>query len=67
MVDLEKKLIKLKGQVYAIASFEVWWLLEGMGLCTTLEEALETSKEKGNIGLRPVPVAVSAEGVYEQV
>lgn len=61
MVLLKERKIKLRGKVYDIEAFEVWWHVEHFGLFDKIEDALE----HGAI-CTPIPVAVSKD-MYEIV
>lgn len=68
MVDLAKKTIRLQGRDFRIQEYGTWWLVEGLGLFSSLEEvAREIPADALNlINVRPVPVAISDQaGVYE--
>jgi hypothetical protein len=62
MIDFMNKVIRRAGDEYSIIRFEVWWHVETLGLCTTLDEALEVAGDQ--LAIRPISVAV-AETTYE--
>lgn len=72
MVDLDKRTISLDGQDYPIKSFAVWWL-GPLGFMTTLELAQDTHKSLSldetpfSMVWKAVPVAISANGIYEEL
>lgn len=68
MVDIARKVIRLQGRVFVIQGYETWWVVEGLGLFSSMEEvSKEIPADALNlINVRPVPVAVSDQpGVYE--
>ena len=62
--------MKLGDKTYPITGFSVWFV-GPLGLCTTLEQALDVCASVSvdpNMHIRPISVAVTdTEGVYEQV
>jgi hypothetical protein len=60
MVDLEKRTINLRGKLYPITRFDVWWHVEGLGLFEDLESAM-----KLNLPVHAVSVAIGSDDMYE--
>lgn len=73
MVDLSKKVIVIGDNVYPIKNFQVWWL-GPLGLVPTLELAEQSHKileiqedTPFHLMWKAIPVAVSDNGVYEEL
>lgn len=60
MVCLETHSIRLGDKSYPIIRIEVWFVVEGKGLFTTMLGALDVSHV-----IAPAPVAISENGIYE--
>jgi len=67
VVDLQTKTLCMDGMTECIIGFEVWFATP-LGLCVTLEEAIEICEKNDiivNLNVGPVAVAVTQSRRYE--
>lgn len=60
MIDMDNGIIVIGVKAHKIKAYEVWFIVEGKGLYSSLDVALMNGQE-----VAPCPVAVAEDGFYE--